>query len=117
MINGVDAAGQTVGALARQVGLAFQNTENQIFNPTVREEIAFGPRNVGLAGEVLARRIEETVSAFGLENVANLPPSTFSLSLRRLVALAGIAAMDTPTIVLDEPTVGLDSLTRERVLD
>jgi energy-coupling factor transport system ATP-binding protein len=105
---GQDAAGQSIGQLARQVGFAFQSPELQIFNPTVREEIAFGPRNLGVESKVIHQRVEEALARFSLTALADYPPAALSLSARRLVALASIAAMHTPILVLDEPTVSLD---------
>lgn len=115
-ILGQDTAGLKVGQLARWVGFAFQNPEVQIFNPSVREEIAFGPRNLGLTGPALDAAIEATLGQFGLEHLADHPPAVLSFGVRRLVALAGIAAMNTPVIVLDEPTAGLDAAGQERVM-
>ncbi len=108
--------GQSVGQLARRVGFAFQNPEVQIFNPTVRDEVAFGPRNLGLSGPALDAAVEEALERFGLLPIADHPPAALSFSARRMVALASIAAMNTPILVLDEPTVGLDAEGRRRVM-
>jgi energy-coupling factor transporter ATP-binding protein EcfA2 len=108
--------GQPIGRMARQVGFAFQNPEVQIFSPTVREEIAFGPRNLGMGGAALDAAVEDALRGFGLIDVADHPPAALSFSTRRMVALAAIAAMETPILVLDEPTVGLDAAGQSRVL-
>jgi energy-coupling factor transporter ATP-binding protein EcfA2 len=115
-ILGEETAGLKVGQLARRVGFAFQNPEVQIFNPTVREEIAFGPRNIGLTGAALEAVVEAALRQFGLEHLADTPPAVLSFGTRRLVALAGIAAMNTPILVLDEPTAGLDAGGQTRVM-
>lgn len=117
LISGEDASGHTVGQLARLVGFAFQNPELQIFSATVREEIAFGPRNLGLGTPALRQVVDETLRRFGLEDIADHPPAVLSFSSRRMVALASIAAMDTPIVVLDEPTVGLDASGQARVIE
>lgn len=114
-IAGEDTAGKSIGALAQQVGFAFQNPELQIFNPSVREEVAFGPRNLGLSGPALEAAVDAALEAFGLCEVAELPPAALSFSTRRMVALASVAAMQTPILVLDEPTVGLDAAGQARV--
>lgn len=114
-IAGEDAAGKSIGALALQVGFAFQNPELQIFSPSVREEVAFGPRNLGLSGPALAAAVDAALEAFGLRELAELPPAALSFSTRRMVALASVAAMGTPILVLDEPTVGLDAAGQARV--
>ena len=106
----------SVGEMARLVGFAFQDPEHQIFSATVREEVAFGPRNLGLRGADLDARVEETLAQFGLSAHAHHPPAVLSFSLRRLVAIASIAALRTPVLALDEPLVGLDGLWRRRVI-
>ncbi len=116
-IGGQPANGQPVGRLARQVGFAFQNPELQIFSPTVREEIAFGPRNLGMSGAALDDAVARALRRFGLEALADHPPAALSFSARRMVALASIAAMRTPILVLDEPTVGLDAAGQARVAE
>ncbi len=116
-IMGKNASNQSIGQLARQVGFAFQSPELQIFNPTVREEIAFGPKNLGLAPNALHQRVEEMLARFDLTSLADHPPAALSLSARRLVALASIAAMHTPILVLDEPTVGLDAHGQAQVIN
>jgi cobalt transport protein ATP-binding subunit len=115
-VAGRDAAGQTVGALARQVGYLFQHPEQQIFGPTVRQEVAFGPRNLGLAPDQVERRVEAALLRFGLAAMAERPPAILSYGLRRRVTLASLAAMDPSVLVLDEPTVGLDAAGRRETL-
>jgi len=115
-INGADTRQASIGALAHQVGFAFQKPEHQLFAATVRDEIAFGPRNLGLRGVALQARVEDTLARFGLAEIADHPPAVLSFSLRRLVALASIAALETPILALDEPLVGLDGLWRRRVI-
>jgi energy-coupling factor transport system ATP-binding protein len=104
-----DTTGRTVGELARQVGYLFQHPEQQIFGSTVRQELAFGPRNLGLARAEVEARVEAALARFGLAAVADRPPAILSYGLRRRVTLASLAAMDPPLLVLDEPTVGLDA--------
>jgi energy-coupling factor transporter ATP-binding protein EcfA2 len=112
-IEGQPTAGRPVGELARLVGYVFQNPDHQIFAPAVREEVAFGPRNLGLAGPPLAQRVEEALAAFDLLALADAPPAVLGYGLRRLVTLASVWAMQPPIWLLDEPTTGLDArLTR-----
>jgi energy-coupling factor transport system ATP-binding protein len=116
-VNGRDAAALSVGELARTVGFSFQQPERQLFCASVREEIAFGPRNFGLDGHELRARVDSVMARFGLEAHADAPPAVLSFSLRRLTALASVAALGAPVLVLDEPLAGLDGRWRGRVLD
>lgn len=108
-IHGRPTAGRAVGDLAREVGYLFQNPDHQIFAPTVREEIAFGPRNLGLKGEPLDQRVRQALTAFDLERIADTPPAVLGYGQRRLVTVASLWAMQPPLWVLDEPTTGLDA--------
>ncbi len=114
-VLGEATVGRSVGELARQVGYLFQRPEQQLFEQTVRAELAYGPRRLKLP-EVEAR-VERALRRFGLEAVAELPPAVLSYGLRRSVALAVLAALETPILVLDEPTVGLDGRGWGQLLD
>ncbi len=94
--------------LARQVGYVFQNPDHQIFCATVREEVAFGPRNLGLDAAAVGARVGEALAAFDLGAYADLPPAMLGWGLRRKVTLAAVYAMRPRILVLDEPTTGLD---------
>jgi energy-coupling factor transporter ATP-binding protein EcfA2 len=107
--GGDDTAQQSVGQLARYVGYLFQHPEQQIFSPTVRQELAFGPQNLQLPPAQIGARVEAALVRFDLTEVADKPPATLSYGLRRRITLASLAAMDSPVLVLDEPTVGLDA--------
>jgi cobalt transport protein ATP-binding subunit len=115
-VAGREAAGQTVGELARQVGYLFQHPEQQIFCSTVRQEVAFGPGNLGLTSSQVEERVEAALARFELEAMAARPPAILSYGLRRRVTLASLAAMDPPVLILDEPTVGLDAAGRRDTL-
>jgi energy-coupling factor transporter ATP-binding protein EcfA2 len=108
-VAGQDSAQHSTGELARGVGFLFQHPEQQIFSPTVRGEVAFGPRNLGLSPGDIDAQVEAALARFDLTSVADKPPAILSYGLRRRVTLASLAAMDTPVLVLDEPTVGLDA--------
>jgi energy-coupling factor transport system ATP-binding protein len=108
LIRGVDAAGRTVAQLAREVGLVFQDPDRQIFASTVRAEVEFGPRNLGLRGAELDTAVGEALAATGLGEAAESNPYDLGTSRRKLLALASVLAMRTPVLVLDEPTTGQD---------
>ncbi|HXF81403.1 MAG TPA: energy-coupling factor transporter ATPase, partial [bacterium] len=97
-------------AVRRQVGLLFQYPEHQLFEETVFEDVAFGPRNLGLPADEVRERVEDALRAVGLDPAVFGPRSPFSLSggeMRR-VAAAGVLAMAPRVLVLDEPAAGLD---------
>jgi energy-coupling factor transport system ATP-binding protein len=115
LVEGADAAGRRVAALAASVGLAFQDPDRQIFAGKVRTEVAFGPRNLGRTGPELERAIDEALVATGLDGEAQTNPYDLGYSRRKLLALASILAMGTPIVVLDEPTTGQDARGVERI--
>ena len=100
-----------------RVGLVFQYPEYQLFEETVYEDIAFGPKNMGLSAEEIDRRVREAAGFVGLTE-AQLQVSPFDLSggQKRRVAIAGVIAMEPEVLILDEPTAGLDPVGREDVL-
>ncbi|MBI3747431.1 MAG: ABC transporter ATP-binding protein [Chloroflexi bacterium] len=109
LVDGTDAAGRRVAALAASIGLAFQDPDRQIFAARVRSEVAFGPRNLGRSGADLDRAVDEALVATGLDGEAATNPYDLGYSRRKLLAMASILAMNTPVVVLDEPTTGQDA--------
>ncbi len=106
--DGADVARRTVAQLARSVGLVFQDPDRQIFAGSVRAEVEFGPRNLGMRGPELEAAVDEALSAVGLEAELRTNPYDLGSSRRKLLALASVQAMRTPVLVLDEPTTGQD---------
>ena len=116
----VSVGGEAVGrrhvaALAREVGIAFQNPDRQIFAGRVASEVEFGPRNLGISGADLDERVGRALTDVGLADDRDTNPYDLGYSQRKLLALASILAMRTPTIVLDEPTTGQDASGVRRV--
>jgi len=116
-VRGQDTQTQQVGALAHTVGYVAQNPDHSIFCATVRDEVAYGPKQLGLSGTELEIRVKETLELFDLTGLADHPPATLGYGLRRQVALASILAMHTPVLVLDEPTTGQDERITRRLMD
>ena len=114
-VDGGETADRRVAELARIVGMTFQDPDRQLFAGTCRREVAFGARNVGLRGHDLEDAVDGALAAVGLVERACANPYDLCGSKRRLLAIASVLAMRTPVVVLDEPTMGLDTAERERV--
>jgi energy-coupling factor transport system ATP-binding protein len=114
-IHGRSIAGRHVAELAREVGLAFQNPDRQIFAGRVSREVAFGPSNLGLRGPALDFAVRGALELVGLEDAAETNPYDLGFSKRKLLSLASVIAMNTPILVLDEPTTGQDARGVQRV--
>ncbi len=90
------------------VGIVFQNADDQIFCPTVEQDVAFGPMNLGLDEETVLHRVEEALRLVGIEDLRDRVPHHLSGGEKKKVAIAGVIAMEPEVLVLDEPTAGLD---------
>lgn len=111
-IDTSDAKARRSGALPQRVGLLFQDPDDQLFLPTVRDDVAFGPRNLGLRDAELDQAVARALAAVDLEDRADRSPHHLSLGERRRAALAGVLAMDPGALVLDEPSANLDPAAR-----
>lgn len=119
LLDGVDiwADKSKMRQMRFRVGLVFQYPEYQIFEETVAKDIAFGPRNMGLAEEDVQARVRETAAIVGLsEEILKQSPFLLSGGQKRRVAIAGVMAMRPEVLILDEPTAGLDPRGREEIL-
>jgi energy-coupling factor transport system ATP-binding protein len=114
-VGGVDTRTRSVAQLAAQVGYVFQNPDDQLFQPTVAREVGFGPRNLGWPAARAEAATTAALEAAGLMAAAERHPYDLSPSERKRVALAAVLAMETPVVVLDEPTTGQDDAGLERI--
>lgn len=92
----------------QKVGIVFQDPNDQLFAPTVKEDIAFGPMNLGLSYDEVEKRVEDALKMVGMENYENKTPHHLSGGQQKRIAIAGIIAMKPEIMILDEPTAGLD---------
>jgi len=116
LVDSVDAGTLNKGELRRRVGLVFQFPEAALFAPTVREDVAFGPRRIALDEGEVHERVNETLGLLGAEHLAERSPFALSGGEKRRVAIAGVLAMGPEVLVLDEPGAGLDPAAREDLL-
>jgi cobalt/nickel transport system ATP-binding protein len=114
-VSGLSLAHDTVMEVRRRVGIVFQDPDDQLFMPTVREDVAFGPRNLGLAGADLDARVAGALQAVEVEDLADRAPNHLSFGQKRRVAIAGVLAMEPEILVLDEPTSNLDPASRREL--
>jgi energy-coupling factor transport system ATP-binding protein len=110
-----DTKDRTPEALARRVGSVFQHADQQLFARTLREDVSFGPRALGVPEPDTARRVARALGALELEPHAGEHPYDLPPALRKLAALAGALALEPALLLLDEPTAGLDRALRARV--
>ncbi len=107
---------QTLAAVRQRVGYVFQDADDQLFMPTVAEDVAFGPRNQGLTPAEVQRRVDEALARVGAAHLAGRAPYRLSGGEKRAVALAGVLAMQPDVLVLDEPSAGLDPAARRGLI-
>ncbi len=100
-----------------RVGLLFQDADDQLFSPTVAEDIAFGPLNLGMSRAEAAATVGETLAAVGLSGFEERVIYRLSAGEKRLVSLAAVLAMRPDVLLLDEPVSGLDDVARERIVE
>ena len=116
VVDGIDTARKRSRRLVHQrIGYVMQHPERQLFAQTVAQDVAYGPRNMGLPAPEVDRRVARTLELVGLSDLREASPFDLSGGQQRLCAIAGILAMRPQTLVLDEPTAGLDPRGREEL--
>jgi cobalt/nickel transport system ATP-binding protein len=108
LVRGEPITKQNIREVRKFVGIVFQNADDQIFSPTVEQDVAFGPTNLGLDEETIHHRVHEALRIVGIEHLADRVPHHLSGGEKKRVAIAGVIAMEPEVLVLDEPTAGLD---------
>jgi cobalt/nickel transport system ATP-binding protein len=108
LIRGESISRTNIREVRKFVGIVFQNADDQIFSPTVEQDVAFGPTNLGLDEETIHHRVHEALRIMGIEDLCDRVPHHLSGGEKKRVAIAGAIAMEPEVLVLDEPTAGLD---------
>jgi cobalt/nickel transport system ATP-binding protein len=116
-IDGFDVAEPNLNEVRRRVGLVFQDPDDQLFCPTVEEDVAFGPLNLGLTGDMVRRRVDESLASVGMTGFASRLPHQLSIGERKRVCLAGVLACQPELIAFDEPTANLDPRGRRELIN
>jgi cobalt/nickel transport system ATP-binding protein len=108
---------ESLREIRRRVGIVFQDPDDQLFMPSVREDVAFGPANMGLRGPELEARVTHALDLVGMTEYADRPPHHLSFGQRRRVAVATVLSMEPEILVLDEPSSNLDPASRADLAD
>jgi cobalt transport protein ATP-binding subunit len=116
-VGGLPVERRNLQEIRRRVGIVFQDPDDQLFMPTVAEDVAFGPANFGLRGQPLRARVHEALHAVGMAEHADRSPLHLSGGQRRRVALATVLACDPEILVLDEPSSNLDPVARRELAE
>ncbi|MEY2534286.1 MAG: cobalt/nickel transport system ATP-binding protein [bacterium] len=116
-VTGLDVGDRVLRELRARVGLVFQDPDDQLFMPTVGEDVAFGPLNAGLGADEAQRRVHEALAAVRMEDASDRAPHQLSMGERRRVAIATVLASRPRLLVLDEPSASLDPRARRELLE
>lgn len=116
-IGGIPITKRTLMQVRQSVGMVFQNPDDQLFMPTVEEDVAFGPLNMNLPYEEVERRVVEALTSVKALNLRKKSPMQLSGGQRRRVAIATVLSMEPAILVLDEPTANLDFISRRDLID
>ena len=116
-VGGLEVRKENLQEIRRRVGIVFQDPDDQLFMPTVRDDVAFGPANLGVRGAELQARVEKALSQVGMNDAIDRPPHHLSFGQRRRVAVATVLAMEPEILVLDEPSSNLDPASRRELAD
>ena len=115
-VAGLAVGKPTIREVRREVGLVFQDPDDQLFSPTVFDDVAFGPLHMGLGADEVHRRVEAALASVGMSGYDRRVPHRMSLGQRKRVAVATVLSMDPSILVFDEPSAGLDPRGRRELI-
>jgi cobalt/nickel transport system ATP-binding protein len=107
---------ETLREVRRTVGMIFQDPDDQLFMPTIYDDVAFGPYNLGIPRDEIDRRVMDALSRVGIEHLKDKPPYRLSAGEKRRATIATVLSMTPDILVMDEPTTGLDPLGRRQII-
>jgi cobalt/nickel transport system ATP-binding protein len=116
-VNGLTLTSKSLPTIRQQVGLVFQSADDQLFMPTVEEDVAFGPANMHLSREEIDQRVERSLREVGALDLRQRSTHQLSEGEKRRVAIATVLAMEPSILVMDEPSAGLDPRARRQIID
>ncbi|WP_248582638.1 ABC transporter ATP-binding protein [Nocardioides sp. InS609-2] len=116
-VSGLPVVKKNLKEIRRRVGIVFQDPDDQLFLGTVRQDVAFGPANLGVRGVELDRRVMAALDLVGMADFVDRPPHHLSFGQRRRVAVATVLVMEPEILVLDEPSSNLDPASRRELAD
>ncbi len=117
MVGEVPVTKKTLSQIRQKVGVVMQNPDDQLFMPTVEEDVSFGPVNMGLPEESVKQRVDEALRKVGCLHLKERPPHRLSGGQKKAVAIAGVLAMKPDILVMDEPSAGLDPRARRSLIE
>ena len=116
-VDGLSLSKQNIPSIRQKIGYVLQDSDNQMFMPTVYEDMIFGPRNYGLSKEETERRVDEVLNRLNLQDLKHRYNHKISGGEKRMAAIATILAMEPETILMDEPSTALDPVNRRTVIN
>lgn len=115
-VSGLEVGDDSIGAIRAAVGLVFQDPDDQLFSPTVFDDVAFGPIHLGFAEDEVRKRVADALAVVEMQDYANRVPFHLSIGEKKRISIATVLSMNPEILVLDEPTAGLDPRARRNLI-
>lgn len=115
-VGDVQVTKKTLPMIRQRLGMVFQNPDDQLFMPTVYDDVAFGPRNYGLDEKEVTKRVQQALETVGIPHLKDRAPFKLSGGEKHAAAIAAVLSMQPDILIMDEPTAGLDPKSRRRVM-